>query len=78
MTNNLLHRIYLVGEDEERLDAVLPLARLSVRLSLVVPRVALAEERAFGVDAFLRANARHFVALVHVLAGLFVRHQLVA
>ena len=77
-THVWLATTYLVGEDEVGLDAVLPLAGLSVRLSFVEPRVALAEVGALRVDALLRADPGDLVALVHVLASLSVGHQLVA
>ena len=70
--------LYLVGENEVGLGGVLPLAGLAIRLTFVVARVALAEERALGVDALLGTSPGHIVALVGVLALVFVSHQLVA
>lgn len=67
--------VVLVGEHQPRPGPVPAFARPLVRRPVVVRLVALAVVRPGRVQAVLRARARHFGALVHVLACLAVRHQ---
>ena len=76
--NRHVAHVVLVGENEPRHCRVTSLARVLVRLALVVRLVTFTGIRAGGVDAVLRTNSGSVDAFVNVRTSLSVGHQSIA
>ena len=70
--------VVFVAENDPWINVIQPFAGFAIGLAFVKFRITFAVERPFGIKALLRACTGHVGALVDVLTGLAISHELVA